>query len=77
MATKLYFLFLEAFSDVTVSFTKRRKTMKLRQETQKSKIYMRRNDHYYVRLFVRRFQESAFDFMLVVKIEFWKNCLFK
>ena len=38
MATKLYFLFLEAFSDVTVSFTERRKTMKLRQETQKSSI---------------------------------------
>ena len=38
MATKLYFLFLEAFSDVTVSFTEGRKTMKLRQETQKSSI---------------------------------------
>ena len=38
METKLYFLFLEAFPDVTVSFTERRKTMKLRQETQKSSI---------------------------------------
>ena len=38
MATKLYFLFLEAFSDVTVPFTEIRKTMKLRQETQKSSI---------------------------------------
>ena len=62
MATKLYFLFLEAFSDVTVSFTERRKTTKLWQETQK-----RRNVHYYVRLFVRRFQERAFDFMLVLE----------
>ena len=33
----------------------------------KVKYYMRRNDHYYVHLFVRRFQERAFDFMLVVE----------
>ena len=38
MATKLYFLFLEELSDITVSFTERRKTKKLRQETQKSSI---------------------------------------
>ena len=33
----------------------------------KVKYYMRRNVHYCVRLFVRRFQERAFDFMLVVE----------
>ena len=38
MATKLYFLFLEELSDIIASFTERRKTMKLRQETQKSSI---------------------------------------
>ena len=33
----------------------------------KVKYYMRRNVHYYVCLFVRRFQQRAFDFMLVVE----------
>ena len=33
----------------------------------KVKYYMWRNVHYYVRLFVRWFQERAFDFMLVVE----------
>ena len=64
MATKLYFLFLEAFSDVTVSFTKRRKTMKLRQETQKSSIIC---EEMSITMFVYLLGDSNKDFMLAVE----------
>ena len=65
MATKLYFLFLEAFSDVTVSFTEGRKTMKLRQETQKSSIIC---EEMSITMFVCLFDDSNKYFMLVVEI---------
>ena len=64
MATKLYFLFLEAFSDVTVSYTERRKTMKLRRETQKSSIIC---EEMSITMFVYLFGDSNKDFMLAVE----------
>ena len=59
MATKL---FLEEFSDDTVSFKERRKTMKLRQETQKSSIICKEMS---ITMFVYLFGDSNKEHLIL------------
>ena len=59
MATKL---FLEEFSDDTVSFKERRKTMKLRQETQKSSIIC---EEMSITMFVYLFDDSNKEHLIL------------